>query len=175
MADDAGADFGVQSHGRLAEDCGGNALDFRDRMILRILQGDAETPSPDIARRLQIGKQDCLRRIRQLERRQIIRGRVALLDENALDCGVTVLVGIKLRGHAPDAWRKIEAALLEDRAVLEVYCLFAEDDYAVKIKTRTLLDYERFVARSIHPFCPSATVKAIVVLRTIKSVTALPV
>jgi len=74
-------------------------LDDFDRKILACLQADATTPVAEIAERVGLSTSPCWRRIQKLEEAGVIRERVALLDAEKLNVGVTVFVSVRTNQH----------------------------------------------------------------------------
>ena len=77
-------------------------FDEIDRKILALLQEDATIQLAEIANAVGLSATPCWRRIQKLEQNGIIRKRVALLDDTALNVGTTVFVSIKTNDHHPD-------------------------------------------------------------------------
>ena len=77
-------------------------FDESDRKILALLQEDATIQLAEIANAICLSTTPCWRRIQKLEQNGIIRKRVALLDDTALNVGTTVFVSIKTNDHHPD-------------------------------------------------------------------------
>ena len=67
-------------------------MDRLDKEILRLLQEDATMSVNDVADRIGLSTTPCWRRIQNLEKQGIITKRVALLDAQKLDLGMTVFV-----------------------------------------------------------------------------------
>ena len=70
-------------------------MDRLDKEILRLLQDDATLSVNDIAERIGLSTTPCWRRIQNLEKQGVIKKRVALLDAEKLNLGMTVFVQIK--------------------------------------------------------------------------------
>ena len=77
-------------------------FDEIDRKILAPLQEDATIQLAEIANAVGLSTIPCWRRIQKLEQNGIIRKRVALLDDTALNVGTAVFVSIKPNDHHPD-------------------------------------------------------------------------
>ena len=77
-------------------------FDEINRKILALPQKDATIQLAEIANTVGISATPCWRRIQKLEQNEIIRKRVALLDDTALNVGRTVFVSIKPNDHHPD-------------------------------------------------------------------------
>ncbi len=77
-------------------------FDEIDRKILALLQEDATIQLAEIANTVGLSTTPYWRRIQKLEQNGIIRKRVALLDDTALNMGTTVFVSVKPNDHHPD-------------------------------------------------------------------------
>ena len=70
-------------------------MDSKDRMILELLQDDAEIPLSDIAARVNLSSTPCWRRIQKLRDSGVIRKNVAVCEPVLLNVCVTVFVAIR--------------------------------------------------------------------------------
>ena len=75
------------------------ALDKIDRKILTLLQKDATMPVAEIGRKVGLSTTPCWRRIQKMEEDGVIQRRVAVLDPNKVNVGVTVFVSVKTNEH----------------------------------------------------------------------------
>jgi len=96
-------------------------MDATDRRILELLQKDATMPLAEIARRVGLSSTPCWRRIQKLEEAKVIRARVALLDSQKIDAGVTVFVSIRTRKHNDDWLGRFAGIVNEMPEVVEFY------------------------------------------------------
>lgn len=71
-------------------------LDRTDRAILKTLQRDASISNVALAEKVKLSAPACLRRVERLKQAGLIKGIVALLDNEALDAGMVVLIGVVL-------------------------------------------------------------------------------
>lgn len=117
-------------------------LDKTDRSILALLQKDATPAVADIAARVHLSPTACWRRIQRLEEQGYIARRVALLDPEKLNLGVTVFVMIKTSQHS-EAWfekfRRVVSAIPE---VVEFYRMSGEVDYLLRIVVPDIKRYD---------------------------------
>lgn len=148
-------------------------MDAFDCKILELLQLDAAMPVAEIAEKIGLSTTPCWRRIRNLEDSGVIRRRVAVLDAQKINAGVTVFVGVKAGRHAAD-WLDVFAAAVRDiEEVLEVYRLSGEIDYLLKIVVPDIAAYDdvykRLIAKSDF-----ADVSSFFAMEEIKATTALP-
>ena len=74
-------------------------MDKIDTKILAALQEDANIPISELAERVGLSKTPCWKRVQKLEADGVIRSRVALLDPEKLNVGVTVFATVRTREH----------------------------------------------------------------------------
>ena len=67
-------------------------LDRTDRAILRTMQRDASLSNVALAAKVNLSPAACLRRVERLKAAGLIKGIVALLDPDALDLGMLVMI-----------------------------------------------------------------------------------
>ncbi len=149
-------------------------LDQTDRKILEILQTDATLSASDIADRVGLSQSPCWRRINRLEKRGIIRRRVALLDQRALGLNVVVFAHIKLSAHGRKSLPEFENAIRNFPEVLDCFTTTGEVDYILKVVTRNIESYEQFFRNSLSQLPSVQEVNSTVALSNIKTTTALP-
>ncbi|MBF0888923.1 MULTISPECIES: Lrp/AsnC family transcriptional regulator [Gluconobacter] len=111
--------------------------------ILRILQHDGRLSNADLAQRVGLSPSACLRRVRLLEERGIIRGYRAVIDERSAHKLTTVIVQITLERLTDETLRRFETRIRECPDVRECYLMTGEADYLLHVAARDLADYER--------------------------------
>ena len=148
-------------------------MDGMDRTILRELQQDASLSLQDLSERVGLSTTPLWRRIRQLESQGIIRRRVALLDPEALDLGVTVFVTLKTDQHN-EAWlARFAASVNAMPEVTEFYRMSGDRDYLLKVVVRDIRAYDRFYKQLIA-LGGLTDVSSAFAMEQVKYTTALP-
>ena len=148
-------------------------MDRIDRNILQILQEDATLPVADIAEQVGLSNTPCWRRIQNLEKAGVIKRRVALLDAEKLNCGVTVFVHLRTSQHSHDWLEKFSAVVLRMDEVVEFYRMSGDIDYLLRIVVPDIAGYDAVYKRLINAAALS-DVSSSFALETIKFTTALP-
>lgn len=148
-------------------------MDDKDRTILEILQRKADTPLAEIAAAVGLSTTPCWRRIQKLEQEGFIRDRVALLDRQKLNCGVSVFVIIRTRQHDTDWLSKFQDAVGEFPEVVEAYRLSGDIDYLLHVMVPDIAAYDAFYKKLIERV-PLADVSSSFAMEDIKYTTALP-
>jgi len=148
-------------------------LDQTDRRILAELQRDGSLSNAELAERVGLSTTPCWRRVRLLEEQGYIRGRVALLDRDRLNVGVTVFVSIKTARHEAD-WLDTFARVVRDLPeVQEFHRMSGEVDYLMKVVVPDIAAYDRFYKRLIAEIDLS-DVSSSFAMEEIKNTTELP-
>lgn len=124
-------------------------MDAIDRRILTCLQADATLTVADIADQVGLSQTPCWRRIQNLEKAGIIRQRVAILDREKLNLGVTVFVGVRTREHNQEWLDKFARAVVNFPEVVEFYRMSGEIDYLMKIVVPDIASYDGVYKRLI--------------------------
>ena len=148
-------------------------MDAFDKKILGVLQNDATLSMAEIAETVGLSTTPCWRRIQKLEAAGVIRRRVALLDGEKLNVGVTVFVAIKTNRHDA-AWLQDFAALVaEIPEVIEFYRMSGETDYLLKVVVPDIAAYDKVYKRLIEQVAFS-DVSSSFAMEQIKYTTTLP-
>ena len=148
-------------------------MDSIDRKILRELQRDCSGSIAEIADRAGVSQTPCWRRIKKLEEAGYIKQRVAVLDQDLLNLGMTAYVMIKT-SHHDDGWlaRFSEGVSLIPE-VTEIHRMAGDIDYLLKIVATDMSDYDRIYKRLIT-VAELFDVSASFSMERIKSSTELP-
>jgi Lrp/AsnC family transcriptional regulator len=125
-------------------------MDRTDKKILELIQQDATLSTAQIAESVGLSTTPCWRRIQNLEKRGIIRARVALLDRNQLNLGVDVFVAIRTNQHNIEwleSFAKVVTALPE---VMEFYRMSGEIDYLMRVVVKDIAAFDAFYKKLIQ-------------------------
>ena len=148
-------------------------MDSIDRKILEILQEDATLPIAEIAERVGLSTTPCWRRIQNLEKAGIVGRRVALLDRERVNLGVTVFVRLKTSQHDESWLAGFGAAVAQIEEVVEFYRMSGDIDYLLKVVVPDIPGYDAVYKRLIEA-AELAEVSSSFVMEEIKSTTAVP-
>lgn len=124
-------------------------MDAIDKKILDILQEDTTLAVADIARKVGLSTTPCWRRIQKLETSGVIRSRVALLDAEKLNAGVTVFVSIRTDKHDAAWYETFSRAVNAFPEVVEFYRMSGDIDYLLRVVVPDIGAYDRFYQRLI--------------------------
>src|SRR5262245_17352905 len=113
-------------------------LDEIDAKILSELQKDGRVRNNELASRVGISEPPCLRRVRSLRSRGIIRAIRAALTERRLGYAVTSFVLIQLTSQARSSVQAFEAQIAANSLVLQCWQLSGDSDFLLKCVARSV-------------------------------------
>ena len=149
-------------------------MDAIDRKILAALQDDASLSVAEIGSRVGLSSTPCWKRIQRLESDGVIRKRVALIDQDKVGLGITVVVSIETGDHS-QAWlgrfAEVVGAMPE---VMEFYRMAGDVDYMLRVIVPDIAGYDTFYKKLIATV-PLKNVTSRFAMERIKSTTALPI
>src|SRR5262245_4603019 len=143
-------------------------LDAIDRRILAKLQEDARIANVDLAREVGLSPSPCLRRVRDLEERKVIRSYVTLVDPADVGLGVSVFVQVSLERQIERALEVFEAAVRARPEVMECYLMTGDADYLLRVVVTDLPAYERFLMDHLTRIAGVASIKSSFALKQVK-------
>ena len=149
-------------------------LDAIDRQILQVLQADGRLSNVELAERVHLSPSACLRRVKQLEESGVIAQYVALLNPKAVGRHGTSYTIINLQSTQPQQLQAFEQAVRDTPEILDCYYVAGANDYLIRFAYRDAEDLERFHAEVLMHLPGVSRSNSMLVLRTVKKTTALP-
>ena len=151
------------------------AIDQRDRAILKELMRDGRLSNVELAERVNLSPSACLRRVRALEEAGVIAGYVMLLDTQRANIAGVAFVSVTLRDQGRSTLDKFENAVLRHPEIAECYLIAGTSDYLLRVAYRDSADFERIHTKVLTQLPGVLRVQSTLTLRTVKHTTALPV
>ncbi|QDW36889.1 Lrp/AsnC family transcriptional regulator [Bradyrhizobium sp. KBS0727] len=148
-------------------------MDDVDFALLQILQEDATVKVAEIAQQVGLSPTPCWRRIQKLDEEGIIRKRVALLDPNKLNVGVTVFIAIRTNRHNAAWVKKFSAIINTIPEIVEFYRMSGDVDYLLRAVVPDIAGYDAVYKRLIEKI-ELDDVSSSFAMEQIKFTTALP-
>ena len=148
-------------------------MDDRNKAILREIQRDASISIEDLAAKVNLSRNACWRRVKQLEQQGVIRARVALLDPAALNLGLTAFIAIRTSQHDQVWLDRFGAAVRDLPEIIGVYRTTGETDYMLQAVVPDIAGYDRLYKRLIAKV-PLNDVSSFFVMEKVKETTELP-
>ena len=149
-------------------------LDAIDRAILAELQRDGRVSNLELAQRVHLSPSACLRRVKALEDSGVIAQYVALLNPRAVGKHGVSFTIINLEGMNTPQLEAFEQAVRDQPEVLDCFYVAGSNDYLIRFTYRDAEDLERFHSDVLMRLPFVARSNSLLVLRTVKKTTALP-
>lgn len=146
-----------------------------DRKILRALQEDGRMTIQAIADRVGLSPSPCLRRIRQMERAEIITGYSAMVDQKAVGLPVSVFISIKLERQRARELDAFAAAISRWPEVTDAYLMTGQFDFLLRVVCADLESYEHFLREKLTQVEGVASIESSFSLGTLKVGRSLPI
>lgn len=150
-------------------------LDEIDVRLLNILQRDGRIPNTELAEEVGLTGAPTLRRVRRLEEAGLIRRYVALLDPEKIGRAFLVMVRVQLSGQTKAGFDSFGEQMRRRPEVLECYLCLGGTDYFLKVATRDLMEYQRFLVEVLAANPLVQHTDSILVVKQEKYSTAYPV
>lgn len=148
-------------------------MDRTDKEILRLLQRDATLSVNDIAEQVGLSTTPCWRRIQLMEKSGVIGKRVALLNADKLNLGMTVFVQIKAGRHDSNWLDKFARHAGDMEEVVEFFRMSGEYDYLLKVVVQDMQAFDVFYKKLVNGIDLSDVTSSFA-MEQIKVTTALP-
>ena len=149
-------------------------LDSIDRAILAELQREGRLSNLELAQRVHLSPSACLRRVKTLEDSGVIAQYVALVNPRAVGKHGVSFTIINLESMNTPQLEAFEQAVRDQPEVLDCFYVAGSNDYLIRFTYRDAEDLERFHSEVLMRLPGVARSNSLLVLRTVKKTTALP-
>lgn len=143
-------------------------IDKIDRQILDILQENGRISNAELARRINMSPPPTLERVKKLERSGIIQNYVALTNPAKLGLTCFTFVEVTLVRHGREGVERFMAAITTLSEVMECHHITGGADFLLKVASKDIPDYEKFVLHKLTALPEVQHLKTMVVLSTLK-------
>ena len=121
-----------------------DAIDVKSQEILRVLSEDGRITNLDLAERVNLSPSACLRRVQDLERKGIIAGYRAVVDQTKLGIGFVAYLGVGLNDHSKAAQLAFEKAMDGAPEVKECHNTTGTIEYLLRVECPDMVSYKAF-------------------------------
>jgi len=149
--------------------------DHIDRKILELLQRDGRATIQEIAEGVGLTPSPCLRRVRRLEQKKIIRGYAAIVDQKAAGLPISVFASVKLERQREDEIDRFSQAVSRWPEVMECYLMTGPRDYLLRIVVPDLAAYEHFLKTKLTRLEGVGSIESSFALAQVKYTNVLPI
>jgi Lrp/AsnC family transcriptional regulator len=149
-------------------------MDKIDHQILALLQQDCSLSLQQIADKLHITTTPCWNRIKRLEKENIIKKRVALIDAEKVGLELTAFVQIKTQQHSESWFEDFVLQVKGFSQVMEFYRMAGEYDYMMKVLVKDMRSYDLFYKTLVNNVSGLSDVTSSFAMQQLKYTTKLP-
>jgi Lrp/AsnC family leucine-responsive transcriptional regulator len=150
-------------------------LDEVDAQILRILQRDGRTTNAELARRVGLSPPSVLQRVRKLEECGLIKGYMALIDQEKVGFKLQVIAMVSLALHQEQPIERFRQEVAEIEEVLECLHVSGDFDFLLKVVVPDMSSYEKLVREKLSSINGVGKIQSCFVLAVNKQTTRLPI
>ena len=150
-------------------------LDRTDLRILQKLQENGRITNVELAEYAGISAPPCLRRVRSLEKTNIIRGYNADINPNSLGYGITVFTQVKLDSNRDADIKKFEERVSKMDNVRECHLLSGDIDYLLRIVAKDWDSYQHFLTHDLAAMDNVSSVKTSPIVKSPKYLPGVPI
>jgi len=148
-------------------------LDDSDLAILKVLQQSGRIRNVELAEKICLSPPATHARVKRLEELGVIKGYAAHVERSKVGHDCLCFITVSLELHQPENMRAFLDAIQTLPQVLECHHLTGNYDYLLKVLVRNNRDLEDFISNTLVPMPGISRLSTSVVLREIKSNTAL--
>ncbi len=149
-------------------------LDSTDKAILNLLQNDGRITNNELAKKVHLSPPATLARVKRLEQDGYINRYVSILNREKTGHDTICFISVSLELHQPDKLRQFFEAVRQIPQVQECHHLTGQSDYLLKVVLKNNREMEDFISNTLLPMPGMSRVQTSVVLKEIKSSTAIP-
>ncbi|WHF53086.1 Lrp/AsnC family transcriptional regulator [Chryseobacterium gotjawalense] len=148
-------------------------LDTKDKKLLILLQNDAKKTTKQLAGELDLSVTAVFERIKKLEKHQVIRKYVALLNTEKIQKNFIVLCHVKLVQHKKEYISQFEREITQFPEVLECFHVSGDHDYILKICVRDIQEYREFMVGKLTNLQHIASTQSSFMIKEVKNSTVI--
>ncbi|MDD7973036.1 Lrp/AsnC family transcriptional regulator [Roseinatronobacter alkalisoli] len=149
-------------------------MDRIDRKLLNLLQRDASGTNLDMAEAVGLSPSSCLRRVRRLRKTGIIDRIVAILNPARTGRVLKAIVTVELKLHGEQHMRRFLDLVTGEEAVSQAYAVTGETDVVLILHLRDMEEFDALCDRLFRDRTNVARFFTMMVIRTAKDETAIP-
>lgn len=146
-------------------------MNINDSKVIGQLMSNARTTWAELGALIGLSAPAAAERVRKLEESGVIKGYAALIDPDAIGCGLAALISLTIEN--PASRPAIIKRIGELAEILECHHVAGDVDYILKVRCSGTRDLERLISNELKAF-PGVRTKTTVILSTIKETPVLP-
>ena len=149
-------------------------LDRKDRLVLAELQRDSRLTMQELADRVGMSSSACWRRVKSLEDAGIIDRYAVIVNARKAGFGLSSMVHVSLARHEQKNVDNFIREVSRHPEILECFATSGEADFHLRVVVEDIDAYNAFLDDFVFKLPGVSQVRSNIVLKEIKTDTALP-
>ncbi|MDN3492069.1 Lrp/AsnC family transcriptional regulator [Winogradskyella bathintestinalis] len=148
-------------------------FDDIDKKLLNLLQTDSKQTNKALAHQLNLSVTAVYERIKKLEKNNIVKKYVALVDKSKVEKDFVAFCHVKLIQHSQDYVVKFEREVKQLNEVLECYHLSGDYDYLLKVLVKDMQAFREFMVEKLTKIDHIGSTHSMFMINEVKHTTAI--
>ena len=149
-------------------------MDRIDRKIVNLLQADASRTNVDMADEVGLSPSTCLRRVQRIRKSGVIDRIVAILNPAKAGRVIKAVITVELKLHGEHHMRRFLDKAIKEQAVSQAYAVTGATDIVLMLQLRDMDEFDALCDKLFRDQNNVARFFTMVVIRTAKEETAIP-
>lgn len=148
-------------------------LDQTDLKLLNLIQENSKRPIKELAARLDLSIGPVHERLKKLEKLQLIKKYVALIDFEKAGKQLTNYCQVSLSKHSTKAFEDFEDFVKNRDEILECSYVSGDHDYLLKIVSSNVAEYQNFITKELSSLNMIGKINSLFVMKYVKYKTSI--
>lgn len=148
-------------------------LDKTDKKLINLLQNNSKQTTKQLSLQLNLSVTAVYERVKKLEKEQVIKHYVAIVNKNKIDKSFLIFCHIKLLQHSKEYLLTFEKEVIQLEEVSECFHVSGDYDYILKIYTKDMESYRDFMVTKLTSLKYIGSTHSIFTIGEVKNTTAI--
>lgn len=148
-------------------------LDSIDKKLINLIQNDSKQTTKQLSLQLNLSITAVYERLKKLEKEQIIKKYVAIINKNKINKSFLVFCHIKLIQHTKEYVTTFEREILKLYEVSECFHVSGDYDYILKIYVKDMDEYRDFMVTKLTAIKYIGSTHSTFAIEEVKNTTAI--
>ena len=149
------------------------ALDKTDLKLIGLLQNDSKQTTKQLSLQLNLSVTAVYERVKKLEKENVIKKYVALINRDKIEKSFLVFCHIKLIQHTKEYVTNFENEILKLSEVAECFHVRGEYDYILKVYVKDMESYRDFMITKLTAIKHIGSTHSTFTIGEVKNTTAI--
>ncbi|WP_053972009.1 Lrp/AsnC family transcriptional regulator [Mangrovimonas sp. ST2L15] len=147
-------------------------FDKIDRELLKLLQEDCKLTNKQLSLKLNLSVTAVYERIKKLEKNEVIKKYVALVNKEKINKSFVAFCHIKLTQHSHDFVVDFEKNVATLQEVVECFHISGDYDYLLKVVVADMAEFREFMVDKLTSIKHIGSTHSMFVINEVKHTTA---